>query len=97
MDENTVNSIDTDQNINNKSEIDGIKYFLDEKYLSNTRLQDTNINVTGTKSLPHICNLDPEKIIRLQQQDDYITKLIDKCKSMKNDKIPYPDKYGITY
>ena len=65
MDENTVNSIDSDQNINNKFKIDSIKYFLDENDLDNTRLQDTNTYTTGTDSLPGICNLDREKIKQL--------------------------------
>ena len=33
MHENTVNDIGSNENINNKFEIDGIKYFLDEKEL----------------------------------------------------------------
>ena len=32
-------------------------------------------------------NLDPEKVMQVQQ-DEHITKIIDKCKS-KNDKTPY--------
>ena len=93
-----MNSVNSDQSANNQFKIDGIKYFLDEKDLANTRLQDTNTTTTGTNSLPHICNLDPEKIKWLQQQDEYITKLIDKCKSTENDKIPYHlDEHGITY
>ena len=74
---NTVNSIKSDQNMNNKFEIDGIKYSLDEKELANTRLHNTSANGTGTNSLPCTCNLDPEKIKWLQQQDEYLTKLID--------------------
>ena len=56
-----MDSVDNNQNITNKFEIDGIKYFIDEKDLSNTRLQDTNTHTTGTNSLPHICNLVPRK------------------------------------
>ena len=57
-----VNSIKSYQDINNKFKIDGIKYSLDEKDLASTRLQNTSTDATGTNSLPHICNLDPEKI-----------------------------------
>ena len=39
MDENTVKTIDSDQNVSTKFKIDGIRYFLDEKDLARTRLQ----------------------------------------------------------
>ena len=61
MDENTVNSIDSDQHIDDKLELDGIKNTLDEKDLANTRLQDTSPNATGSNSLPCTCNLDPKQ------------------------------------
>ena len=61
MDENTVNSIDSDQQIDDKFEIDGIKYSLDEKDLTNTSLQDTSTNTTGTIFFPCICNLGQKK------------------------------------
>ena len=73
----TVNSVHSDQHVNNKFKIDGIEYFLDKKDFANTRFHDTSTNATGTNSLPHICNLDPDKIKWLQQ-DEYITKLIAK-------------------
>ena len=53
-----MNSIDSDQHVNNKLEIDSIKYSLDEKDFANPRLQDTNTDTMGTISLPCICNLD---------------------------------------
>ena len=90
MDENTVNSIESDKkNINNKFEIDGIKYSLDEKDLGNTRLQNTGTNATGTNSLPCICYLGSENIKWLQQKDECVTKLIDMCKATKNEKISH--------
>ena len=39
---------------------------------------------TCTNSLPHICTLDLQKLKQLQQQNEYITKLIAKCKFSKN-------------
>ena len=98
MDENTVNKTESVQNINDKFEIDSIKYSQDEKDLANTRLQNTSTNVTGTNSLPCICNFDLQKIKWLQDEDEYIAKLIDKCKSTKHYKIPfYLDEHGIIY
>ena len=64
-----VNNIDSDQNLNDKFKIDRIQCFLDEKNLANTHAR-----ATDTNSLPHTCNLDPEKLKQLQQQDEYITK-----------------------
>ena len=69
--ENMVNSIDSNQNSNNTFKIDGRQYFLDKKHLANTHAR-----AKGTKSLPQACNLDPEKRKQLQQQDKYITKLL---------------------
>ena len=46
-------------------------------------LDKTHASATNTKSLPHICNLNPEKLKQSQQQDEYITNLIAKCKSAK--------------
>ena len=60
MDENTVNSINSDQHGDNRFEIDSIKYSLDEKDLANTRHQDTSTNTASTYSFPHMCNLDPK-------------------------------------
>ena len=53
-----MNSTESDQNINNKFKIDGIKYSLDKKDLGNTRLQNTSPNAIVTNSLPCTCNLD---------------------------------------
>ena len=98
MVENILSSLDSNQNVNNKFEIDSFKHFLNEKDLSNPRLQDTNTDVTDTNSLPCICNLGLEKIKQLQKLDEHIARIIDKCKSMRNDKIPYHlDEHGITY
>ena len=74
---------DSNQNVNNKFEIDSIKYFPNEKDLANPRLQDTNTGSTDANSSLCICNLDLEKIKQLQKQDEYITKIIDKGKSTK--------------
>ena len=57
----TVYSIDSDQNVNNKFEIDGIKYWLNEKDLANFKSLDTNAHTIGTNSLLSMCNLNPEK------------------------------------
>ena len=83
MDKNTVNSINSNQQVDDKFKIDGIKYSLDEKDLPSSRLQDTSNNSIGTSSLSHVCNLDPEKIKWLQQQDECIARLIHKCKPTK--------------
>ena len=56
-----MSGIHSDQNVNNKFEMNSIKYFLNEKGLANPRLQDTNTDTTDSKSLPCICNLDQEK------------------------------------
>ena len=43
-------------------------------------------------------NLESTIIIQLPKQDMNISKIFDKCKSMKNDKPPYYlEEYGITY
>ena len=95
-DENTVCSIDNDQNVNNKFEIDGFKNCLNGKDLVNFTSQYTNAQTIDPNSLSTMYNLDPEKIKQLQQ-DWYITKITDKCKSKKNDNAPYYlDKHSIT-
>ena len=80
MDENMINSVDSDQNL--KFEIDGRQYLLDRDDLDNI-----HASAMGTNSLPNTCNLDQEKFKQLQQ-NEYITKLIAKCKSTKNNEIP---------
>ena len=59
-DENMVNSLDSDQNSNNKFKIDGRQYILDKNDLDNT-----HASTTSATSLPHACNLDPVKIKQL--------------------------------
>ena len=99
IEENTVCNINinSDQNVNNKFEIDGIKYCLNVKDLGNFKSQGTSAHALDTNSLLSRYNLDPGNIKQLQQ-DGHITKIIDKCKSKKNDKTPYYlDEHGITY
>ena len=79
-DNNTVCSVESNQNINNKFEIDDIKFCLPEKDLANLQCQDTDAHIVDTNSLSCMYNLDPEKMKQLQQ-DMHITKIIDKCKS----------------
>ena len=55
MDANTINSLDSDQNLNDKFIIDERWYILDINNLDNT-----HTSATGTNSLPHTCNLDLE-------------------------------------
>ena len=95
-DENTVCSMDSDQNINNEFEINGIKCCQNEKDLANLKSQGRNAHTPNFLSITY--NLDPENIKQLQQQDEHIAKLIDKCKLKKNDKMPYYlDEHDITY
>ena len=54
MDENTINSLDSDQNSNNKSEIDGKQYILDKNDADNR-----HASITSTNPLPHTCSLGP--------------------------------------
>ena len=49
---------------------------------------NTHAKTTSTNSLEHECNLDPQKCKQLQQQDEYITKLIAKCKFRKTMRPP---------
>ena len=49
-DENTVYNIESDQNVNNKFQIDGIKYYLNGKDLANFKSQDTNAYTINTNS-----------------------------------------------
>ena len=77
MDKNMRNSFDSDLTSNDKFESDRREYPLDRNDLDNT-----HASATITNSLQHTCNLDLEKLKQLQQ-DEYITKLIAKCKSTK--------------
>ena len=66
--------------------------------MANFKSQGTNAHIIDPYSLLTMYNLDPEKIKQLQQQEGHITKIIDKCKSQKNNKTPYyQDEHGITY
>ena len=60
-DENAVCSIDSDQNVNNKFEIDGIEYCLNGKDFADFKSQDTNAHFIDTNSLSCMYDLDPEK------------------------------------
>ena len=77
-DKNTVFDIDSEQNVRNKLEIDSIKYCLNGKGIANLKSQVTDAHTIDTDSLLHMCNLDPEKIKQLQQQDGHMAKIIDK-------------------
>ena len=87
-DENTVCILDSDQNVNNKFETDGIKYCLNRKDFANFKSQDTDAHAIDTISLSSMCNLDPEKIKQLQQQDGYITKWLINVSQRKMTKTP---------
>ena len=70
-----------------------IKFILDKNDIDNT-----HASTKSTNTLPHACNLDPQKLKQLQQQDEYITKLIAKNKSNENNETPcYLDEHGFTY
>ena len=73
-DENTVCSVDTNQNVNYKFEIYHIKYCLNEKDLTNLQPQSTDAHTADTNSLSHMYNLDPTKIKQLQKHDVHISK-----------------------
>ena len=91
-DKNIINSLDNDQNSNDKFKINEQKYILDKNDTDNTHASSTSTN-----SLPQPWSLDLQKIRQLQQQDEYITKLIAKCKSSKNNEIRYYlDEQSIT-
>ena len=59
------------------------KYILDQNNVDNTHA----CNISAD-SLPCTCNLDPQNLNQIQQQDENITKLIAKCKSSKTMKPP---------
>ena len=95
-DKNTVCSVNSNQNVNNKFEIHNSKYCINEKDLTN--LQSTDTHTVNTNSVSCMYNLDPTIINQLQQQDMFISKIIDKGKSKKNDKTTYYlDEHDITY
>ena len=81
--------IDSDQNVNNKFEIIGIEYCLNGKDLAYFKSQGTSDHAIDSNSSLSMCNLHPEKVKQLQQQDGHITKIIGKCKLKKNNKTPY--------
>ena len=60
-------------------------------------LGNTYASVTSANIWPHTCNLDPEKLKQLQQQDEYKNELPN-ASLPKNKKTPYYlDEHGITY
>ena len=96
-DKNTVCSVASNQNVNNEFEIDDIKYFPDEKDLTNSQSQGTDTHTVDPNTLSHMCNLNPTKI-KQQQQGVHVSKIADKCKSEKNNKTPYYlYEYGMAY
>ena len=51
-----------------KFKMNGQQYILDKNNADNT-----HASTTDTNSLPHTCNLYPQKLKQLQQQDENIT------------------------
>ena len=86
--ENTVWSVDSNQNVNNEFQMDSIKYYLHEKGLTNLQSQRTDAHTVHTNCSSHVYKLDPTKIKQLQQKDMHISKLSDKCKTEKITKHP---------
>ena len=73
-DENTVHSIDSNQNKNNEFKSNDIKYCLNEKDLTILQYQGTYTHTGNMSSLLHMYNLYPAKIKHLQWQDLHISK-----------------------
>ena len=81
--ENIINSLNKDQNSDVKFKIDRQQYILDKDDTDNT-----HVTTASTNSSAHACSLDLQKPKQVQHQDEYITKLIAKCKYSKNNKTP---------
>ena len=75
-----------------------MKNYLDEKDLNDLSSHDADMHSGDSNPLYLNSSLDLTKIRYIQQQDTHISEIVDKCKSMKYDKILYYlHEHGIAY
>ena len=93
----TGSNIDDSHKVNQKFEIDSVKYQCDEKHVDDLSLHNTLVHSENHDPLKY--KLDLAKIKQLQGKDMHLSKIITKCKSQHcHNKTPYYlDEHGIAY